>query len=216
MGTKLAEVGQPKTIMTGRTVITRNALINSTLTLVKYSEKYFLPTLETPDLSSLIRMAYRRLFRLKPFISNRKMVRTTYEEYLRYKFKKEDYETKRAIVMGDTPKAPLQEEIRNSVMFVVKAVSHLPETKESKFAIARDNTTCRQILKNILTMEYEKQSLMARYQPPTKRKDTVSPYHIFRKDFTHMRKLNKSAQYRVLGEFDICTIYLNEMLRTRL
>ncbi|GAV55515.1 hypothetical protein ZYGR_0AV01470 [Zygosaccharomyces rouxii] len=202
--------------MAGRTILTPNALINSTHTLIKSSEKYFLPTSEVADLPSFVRMAYRRLFRLQPFVSNRKMVRSTYGEYLRYKFKKEDYETKRSIVVGDTPKAPLREEIRNSVIFVIKAVSHLPETKESKLAIARDNTTCRQILKNLLTMEYEKQSLIAKYRPPAKRKDTMTPYQIYRKNFMHMQELNKSAQYRVFGEFDICTIYLNETLDTRL
>ncbi|GAV50724.1 hypothetical protein ZYGR_0Z01470 [Zygosaccharomyces rouxii] len=202
--------------MAGRTILTRNAVINSTHTLIKCREKYLLPSLEVSDLPSFVRMAYRRLFRLQSFISNRKMVRDTYGEYLRYKFKKENYDTKRSIVVGDTPKAPLREEIRNSVMFVVKAVSHLPETKDSKFAIARDNTTCRQVLKNLLTIEYEKQSLIARYRPPTKRRDMVGPYQIYRKDFTHMQELNKSAQWRVFGEFDICTVYLNEILQTRL
>lgn len=203
--------------MTSRVIVTQNALINGTNTLIKCSEKYFIPRIDVPDHSSFVRMAYRRLFRLRPFVSNRQMVRTTYKEYLRYKFKEENYETKRALAIGDMPKVvPLQEEIRNSVMFVIKAVSHLPETKESKFQIARDNTTCRQILKNLLTMEYEKQSLIARYRPPTKRKDTVTPYQVFRKDFLHIRELNKSAQYRVFGEFDICTVNLNETLRTRL
>lgn len=203
--------------MTGRTIITKNAVVNGAYTLIKSHEKYLLTQeADRVDLPSFIRIAYRSLFRLQPFISNRKMVRNTFGEYLRYKFKKENYEAKRSIVLGDTPKASLREEIHKSVMFVVKAVSYLPEDREFKLEIARDNTTCRQILKNILTMEYEKQSLIERYRPPTKRKDAIGPHQIYRRDFTHMQQLNKSAEFRVFGEFDICTIFLNEILHTRL
>lgn len=202
--------------MAGRTIITNNAIVNGQHTLIKSIQKYLLFETEHHDSRSLIKAVYRRMFRLQSFISNRAMVRETYREYLRYKFRHEDYATKRSIVVGDTPSVPLEEELKNSLMFIIKSVCHLPESKEHKLSIARDNTICRQVLKNLLTVEYEKQSLIAKYKPPLKKGEMTGPYQIYRTEFTHMRECNQSAQARVLGEYDICMIYMNETLHTRL
>lgn len=202
--------------MTGRTVVTSNAIVNNIHALIKTSEKYLLPQSDFIGSRSLIKPVYRRLFRLQPFISNRKMVKETYREYLRYKFRHENYAVKRSIVVSDTPSASLEEELINSLLFITKSVCHLPESKGHKLSIARDNTTCRQVLKNLLSVEYEKQSLIAKHKPSIKHKESMNPYQIYRTEFMHMRSPNQSAQFRVLGEFDTCMIYMNETLHTRL
>ena len=111
--------------------------------------------------------------RLKPFISNVKMVKDTYRDYVRYKFMKENYELKRYLVFNpDGLRSKIKLELLSNtkccerILPVTEYAKNLgicseelfilAETKVQKWDIARDNTYCRQILKNLLTMQYEK------------------------------------------------------------
>ncbi|QLL32860.1 hypothetical protein HG536_0D03820 [Torulaspora globosa] len=204
--------------MRWHTICTRNALINGNYTLIKNNSKYLVPKEIAADYGSLsdeilMRILYRRFMRLRPFVSCRKMVRDTYTDYLRYKFKVEDYDLKRSLIFKESSNASVKEQVWNSLTFVTKAVTYLPETAVVKWDLARDNTTCRQILKNILTMEYQKASEIGQ---AAKRKSKSNPYSDLKLRFNHIRNCDSSASFRAFGEFDISLLYLNEMLRTRL
>lgn len=204
--------------MRWRTIATRNALINGEYTLIKNCSRYLVPKEIADNYGSLpdeiwIKIMYRRFMRLRPFVSCRKMVRDTYTDYLRYKFKVENYDLKRSLVIKEPSSVSPREEVWNSLKFVTKAVSYLPETAAKKWDLARDNTTCRQILKNLMTMEYEKASEISR---KAKGKSKSNPYADLKLRFNHIRDPDSSASFRAFGEFDISLVYLNEMLRTRL
>ena len=162
------------------------------------------------------------------------MVRDTYMDYIRYKFIKEDYSLKRSLVLkdegGDTlhPQYPLKSTLK-TLDFVTKAVSFIPERKGMKLCIARDNTICRQIMKNLLTIEYFKEEV-SRWQK-TKRETTA--YIDYRLKFNHLKifdcendesskkeckktKDKRLIKLRVIGEFDRNIIFMNDMLGTRL
>lgn len=193
-------------------------MINGNYTLIKNHSRYLLPKEITDRYASLpdeilVKAMYRRFMRLRPFISCRKMVRDTYTDYMRYKFKVEDYDLKRSLVFDEPSSADLKEQLWNSLKFVTKSVSYLPETPKVKRDLARDNTSCRQILKNLLTMEYEKQSQINRN---IKTRGKSNPYLDLKLRFNHIREPNASASSRSFAEFDINLLYLNEMLHTRL
>lgn len=200
--------------MRWRTIVTANAVINGEYTLIKNHTRYLMSKKvigdESLHESTIITMFYRRFMRLRPFVSNRRMVRDTYTEYLRYKFKIENYELKRSIIINE-PFHGLRQELWNTLVFVTKAVSYLPETKQRKWDLARDNTVCRQILKNVLTMEFEKHSAIVKKNA---QKDNL--YGAFKLWFDHIKNPDASPAFRVLGEFDICLLFLNQMLHTRL
>ncbi|QLQ79737.1 hypothetical protein HG537_0C03860 [Torulaspora globosa] len=200
------------------TISTRNALINGDYTLIKNCSKFLVPKEIGDNFGTLpdeiwVRIAYRRFMRLRPFVSCRKMVRDTYTDYIRHKFKIEDYDLKRSLIIKESSGVSDRERVWNSLKFVTKAVSYLPETRAVKWDLARDNTMCRQILKNLLTMEYEKASEISR---AAKGKSKSNPYCDLKLRFNHIRDVDFSASYRAFGEFDISLVYLNEMLRTRL
>lgn len=201
--------------MTRRTIVTRNAIINGAFSLIKKNAKYLLSEEflkdGSTDENTLIRTTYRRFFRLRQFISNRKMVRDTYTDYIRYKFKLENYPLKRSLIFNVANDVSLRDELWNSLIFVTKATCYLPENKDQKWNLARDNTMCRQILKNILTMEFGKQSLII-----NNRNRKSNPYKDYRLTFDHIRYPHKTPNFKVIEEFDRCILYLNEMLHTRL
>ncbi|CAI4045867.1 hypothetical protein N7582_003670 [Saccharomyces uvarum] len=225
------------------TITTAKAIINSEYTLIKSHSKYKLPVhFEKLDAGSpegrttVVKVFYRRFMRLKPFVSNVRMVRDTYSDYLRYKFTKEDYELKRYLVlnpkglqsktspepMGNTKsgeKVIPTEEMQKTLEFILKSCSYLPETKDQKWDIARDNTFCRQILKNLLTMQYEK------YRSALNRGVGHDDLDV---KFSHLRtkvsppiKLNKGDKkkipvFKIFSDFDTTLVHLNESLGTRL
>lgn len=201
--------------MRWRTITTPKAVINGEYTLLKNHARYLPPKEDLDDgalhESTVLRIYYRRFMRLRPFVSNRQMVRDTYTDYLRYKFKIENYELKRSIIFSEPSLTCLEDELRNSLMFVTKAVCYLPETKQKKWKLARDNTMCRQVLKNLLTMEFEKQSEILK-----KNSKVENPYAEFRLKYSHIRNPDATPAFKVIGEFDICLLYLNRMLSTRL
>lgn len=204
--------------MRWQTIFTNKALSNGNYTLIKSHSKFLVPKEIGDRCASLqneiwIKIIYRRFMRLRPFVSCRKMVRDTYTDYLRYKFKSEDYELKRSLIFKDTQKPSVKDQLWNSLKFVTKAVSYLPETDTVKWDLARDNTTCRQILKNLLTMEYQKNAEIHRASKGKKKLNLYSEYKL---RFNHIRNPDSTPSFRAFGEFDRSLLYLNEMLQTRL
>ncbi|CAI4639054.1 ALI_HP2_G0034010.mRNA.1.CDS.1 [Saccharomyces cerevisiae] len=224
------------------TITTAKATITPDYTLIKSHSKYQLPSrfqkldADSPERSTVVKLFYRRFMRLKPFISNVKMVKDTYRDYVRYKFMKENYELKRYLVFnpdGLRSKINLEllsntkccerilpvTEMQRTLEFVLKSCSYLPETKVQKWDIARDNTYCRQILKNLLTMQYEKyRSILHR---GIGHDELDVKFSHLKTTSSPLTKLNKTEKkkiplFKVFSDFDTTLIYLNETLGTRL
>ncbi|SCW01096.1 LAFE_0D04984g1_1 [Lachancea fermentati] len=201
------------------TVITENAIINSRHTLILNHQKFLLPVnfINEYPRKDVLKMSYRRFMRLKPFISQRLMVRNTYTEYLRYKYKRENYLEKRmatGIATGDLQSCDLKQVV-NSLRFVLKAVTHHELSTTKKPGHHHENDICRRILKNILTMEYEKQRLI--------HKDPAIYYQLFRKTYEYLQPFKNGDKVNPIflklfsiREFDRCLVCLNETLDTRL
>lgn len=151
-----------------------------------------------------IKVIYRRFFRLKPFISQRLMVRETYRNYIRYKFRKEDYAFKRTLVINSPVNISERDQMINTLTFVLKAVSFMEGENCPEMV---DNLFCRKILKNILTLEYYKERLEWR-----------SPGNLaeIRKNFKYLSSKEPELKWTSLMHVDRLLIYLNETLGTRL
>ncbi|KAL3231771.1 Increased recombination centers protein 19 [Nakaseomyces bracarensis] len=218
----------------GLTITTKNAIINSQYTFIKNKEPYRLTRAASRSLddAEFLRATFRRFMRLRPFVSNRAMVRETYTDYVHYKYRDEKYILKRSLVLDEHKPIDATEdfsriEILNTLDFVFKASCFIPEGPSVKYQSARDNTMCRQILKNILTAEYEKGKNI--------RKLPISPQYTFRKKLEHLKysndyieetmgKINEKGKLKadsmikqyLYGEFDRNLILLNELIKTRL
>ncbi|KAH3901588.1 Irc19p SCDLUD_001351 [Saccharomycodes ludwigii] len=180
----------------------------------------------------ILRIYYRRFIRLKPFISKRKMIKTGYVDYIKFKFKYENYDLKRKYVLPQvkhptlTPKLFL-ERLTNSYSFIYKTCVYLDPlrtVKDGEHSMLKDNLYCKRVLKNILTTEFMKNSLI--------KKSPSEFYPIFRKHFNYLQQDNgitenstdkkklqeikKSLKYTNIAEFDFCLILLNEQLNTML
>ncbi|CAI4656375.1 CBM_collapsed_G0037290.mRNA.1.CDS.1 [Saccharomyces cerevisiae] len=109
--------------------------------------------------------------------------------------------------------------MQRTLEFVLKSCSYLPETKVQKWDIARDNTYCRQILKNLLTMQYEKyRSILHR---GIGHDELDVKFSHLKTTSSPLTKLNKTEKkkiplFKVFSDFDTTLIYLNETLGTRL
>ncbi|CAD6634899.1 XXYS1_4_G0038540.mRNA.1.CDS.1 [Saccharomyces cerevisiae] len=223
-------------------ITTAKAIITPDYTLIKAHSKYQLPSCfrkldaDSPERTTVVKLFYRRFMRLKPFISNVKMVKDTYRDYVRYKFMKENYELKRYLVFNpDDLRSKIKlellsntkcherilpvTEMQRTLEFVLKSCSYLPETKVQKWDIARDNTYCRQILKNLLTMQYEKyRSILHR---GIGHDELDVKFSHLKTTSSPLTKLNKTEKkkiplFKVFSDFDTTLIYLNETLGTRL
>ncbi|CCF60635.1 hypothetical protein KAFR_0L00280 [Kazachstania africana CBS 2517] len=198
------------------TIRTANAIITDSYALIKSTERFFLPQtmIVNGGTSKFLRASYRRFMRLAPFVSQRAMVRSTYVDYIRYKYKIEDYDMKRRLVLGDTalPRAPLRQQILNTLNFIITAVSYTEKPKDK--VQKTDIILARKILKNLLTMEYEKM-----------KKNKVSDgkdYINFKLKFNHLTPGSQKikpislARNKVIKDFDSCIVYLNETVGLRL
>lgn len=180
------------------------SIVTGTKTLIKASSSFILSTGEVETLSheALVRSYYRRFFRLRPFISSRKMVRDTYTEYLRYKFRAENYELKRTKFLKENELQSYghDETMKKSLEFVLKGVSTKALGTED---LSVDQSICRKILKNLLTVEYHKERLMNR---------SPKYYQFYRKEFSQLTDEKNVS----LKHFEENMIRLNETLGTRL
>lgn len=180
------------------------SIVTGTKTLIKASSSFILSKAEVETLShnELVRSYYRRFFRLRPFVSNRKMVKDTYTEYLRYKFRVENYELKRTKFLKENELQSYghDESMKKSLEFVLKGVSTKSLDSEG---LSDDQNICRKILKNLLTVEYHKERLMSR---------SAKYYQFYRKEFSQLTDEENIS----LKHFEENMIRLNETLGTRL
>ena len=153
---------------------TAGAIVNQNFTLIKNHAKYLVPdTALSRYLQSkghdteFLKLLYRRFIRLAPFVSNLRVARETYIDYVKYKFKYEDYELKRRLVLGEGSRIrPVagcgscdhwKFEALNTLDFIIRAVSYVEgEGRNRNRREADESRIARLILRNLLTVEYDK------------------------------------------------------------
>lgn len=192
---------------------TKNAISTGTRVLVKNIDKFIVSDKCTKDFTdhALITFYYRRFTRLRPYISQRQMIRDTYMNYIKYKFKYEDYEKKRHLILGDkitSNQLNLKEQLSRTYNFLFTAVSHI---EKDNVSINKDILMAKQIFKNILTVEY--------FKTENNEKVNNDDYYQYRMAFRQLGKKNTNNDNNKdtsIGEFDKVVTYLNETLGTRL
>lgn len=195
-----------------RVIETKNAIATGNSLLVKGVHKFLLPRAILNDNSDreLVLLLYRRFMRLKGFVSQRQMIQTTYVNYVKYKFKYEDYDKKRSLVMKEPPMLTHDWKVQafRTYNLIALAISHVENnTIEQK----QDIVVAKQILKNILTMEY--------FKVERNEKEGNTDYHDHRIAFTQLTGENthpKNAKLATIAEFEKVLIMLNETLGIRL
>lgn len=190
---------------------TKNAIINSNQTLTKNIANFLLPYSLTRKVADrgVIFAYYRRFMRLRRYISQREMIQNTYVGYVKYKFKYEDYEKRRDLVLSN-PK-PLgndwKQRLQNTYHFTLNAASYIEQEDSS---LASDILIARQIMKNVLTHEYSKIE--------KDQKLGSTEYYDYRIAFKQHdpESVSKNVKVQAIGEFDKNVVYLNEILGTQL
>ncbi|CAB4255575.1 Irc19p KABA2_06S08690 [Maudiozyma barnettii] len=190
---------------------TKNAISTGNRLFIKNIGKFLLPQtdLNICNDKQYILIHYRRLVRLKPFISQRQMIQNTYIGYLKYKFKYEDFEKRRSLVLGKETSNHIswKTELLQTYNFIMTAVSHV---ENQSINADRDIIMAKQILKNILTLEY--------FKIENNERIGHTDFYDYRVQF---KQLNGSGNQQDdkgvdFGEFDKVVMYLNETLGTRL
>ncbi|KAG0667698.1 sporulation protein [Maudiozyma exigua] len=192
---------------------TKNAISTGTRVLVKNIDKYIVSENCTKGFTNqtLITFYYRRFTRLKSYISQRQMIRDTYMNYIKYKFKYEDYEKKRHLILGDkitSNQLNLKEQLSRTYNFLFTAVSYIEKDNAST---NKDILMAKQIFKNILTVEY--------FKTENNEKVNNDDYYQYRMAFRQLGKKHTNSGNNKdisIGEFDKLVTYLNETLGTRL
>ena len=147
--------------------------------------------------------------RLKPFISRRAMIKDTYVEYLRYKFKYEDYPLKRALVMGYKSSYNNNNNLKitvNTLAFFVRAYCQIGKTEDTNGLMAR------RIIKNLLSVQF---SIFDNNK-------TSTLFNDLKMEFKHLQQTRKSkdkvnyCKWEDLKQFDKCLVYLNKSLGIQL
>lgn len=190
---------------------TKKALINSNQILIKCVSNYLVPYnfSRSANDTQLIFSYYRRLMRLRRYVSKRQMIQNTYVGYVKYKFKYEDYEKRRKLVLPESKQLNVDwpQRLHNTYHFILHAASYV-EPGDS--TLEQDILMSRQILKNILTNEYSK------IEKDDKPGSTdFLDYRIAFKQHDP-EETSKNVKSLAIGEFDKNVIYLNETLGTQL
>ncbi|SMN22949.1 similar to Saccharomyces cerevisiae YLL033W IRC19 Putative protein of unknown function [Maudiozyma saulgeensis] len=190
---------------------TKSAISTGNRLFIKNIARFLLPH---PDLNACndiqyILIHYRRFVRLKKFISQRQMIQNTYIDYIKYKFKYENYEKRRSLVLGKDADSQIdwKTQIAQTYNFIMTAVSHVEGQTTD---IDRDILMSKQILKNILTLEY--------FKIENNEKVSNSDFYDYRVRFKQLEDNEDQRQTRDIdfGEFDKIVMYLNETIGTRL
>lgn len=193
---------------------TKNAISTGSRVLVKNIDRLIVSKNSTTNCTdhAFITFYYRRFVRLRPFISQRQMIRDTYMNYIKYKFKYEDYEGKRCLALGESmtrQRINLKEQLGRTYNFLFTAVSHI---EEDNATLNKDILMAKQIFKNILTVEY--------FKTESNEKAGNDDYYQYRVVFRQLRESNtfndNNNKDIPIGEFDKVVTYLNETLGTRL
>lgn len=229
---------------------TAGAIVNQNFTLIKNHGKYLVADTvlsrylqDRKHDTEFVKLLYRRFVRLAPFVSNLRVGRETYIDYVKYKFKYEDYELKRKLVLGEGSYCDSCDhwklETLNTLKFIIRAVSYVEGGSKTKSKrVANESRIARIILRNLLTVEHDK---INGHVSPSSR-DTA--FYEYRIAFDHLKtggipisslkrgensrengtkgnmmKKKKGAdfvRYKAISSFDRCIVYLNESLNTRL
>lgn len=209
-----------------RVIETSKAIIKDNVQILKHIEKFTLPrsildSNSTIEYGTFIKVTYRRFMRLQPLVSRRVMVRDTYTNYIRCKYRYEPVGLKRSLTLDESSisQSELKEQIYNSLQFIVQAVTYSENI--SSVTLRRDITLARQILKNLLTVEYEKlkgdSEKKWQYKENQPTNSNVIDFNI---EFNHLKPFNsklpkdKENKFVAIRSFDECLIYLNKTLKT--
>lgn len=193
---------------------TKNAISTGSRILVKNIDKLVVSKNSTSNCTdhAFITFYYRRFVRLRPFISQRQMIQETYMNYIKYKFKYEDYEERRRLVLGEKmtgKQISVREQLSRTYNFLFTAVSHI---ENDNVTLNKDISMAKQVFKNILTIEY--------FKAESNEKIGNDDYYQYRIVFRQLRGNNRTNNNNnkdsAIGEFDKVVTYLNETLGTRL
>lgn len=225
-----------------KTIETARAIIKNDIQLLKCSQKFMIPKSicdlneknnNNIDHNGFLRMSYRRFMRLRPLVSQRAMVRDTYVNYIRCKYRYEPpylksefvlpENTKVRPLLNDDDKFQLRQKIYTSLQFILQAVTLEEISSDRQENNSKDILLAKQILKNILTVEYEKLKGDSERKWQYKKNNNpnnsgIIDYNI---EFNHLKKwprLNKEKEnkYAAIKAFDECLVYLNKTLNTML
>lgn len=213
----------------GLTIETGKAIITSRWNLIKDQAKYR-QLLQVNDNESctafLVRAYYRRFSRLRPFISGFAANKRVYMDYLRFKFKQEDYNKKRnlcyKLAIDDVELR--SSELSRSLEFVRMALAYYGNPHEFDCELNREAVTCKQVLNNILEMEKQK-GFEGDRKHPFAREYRIHFKHL---EMLETNEIDKSllknknsifrypAKVKALAEYERCLVLLNDTLGTRL
>ncbi|CCK70370.1 Irc19p KNAG_0E01020 [Huiozyma naganishii CBS 8797] len=185
---------------------TTKAVISSVQTVLKQPGRFILScdVSEQSD-AEFIRSSYRRFMRLRPLVSQRLNVKHVYTNYIAYKYRYEDYEAKRALVLTNRHllKHDWRLVVANSLKFVIQSVD---ETHNNQ-----DVAMAHRIFKSILSWQYQ---LRRSWKSPGE------AYTAYMLSFKHLRTISSTNELTekevTLRLFDQCVVFLNETLKTRL
>lgn len=231
-----------------KTIETARAIIRSDVQLLKCHQKFMIPkaicepsenTYYDVDEKCFLRMTYRRFMRLRPLVSQRAMVRDTYANYIRCKYRYEPLYLKSQLILckdtnatssvdmkydtKDTDKFNLRLKIYTTLQFILQAVTFEECNVSKEDNYSKDILLAKQILKNILTVEYEKLKGDLERGWKYRKNNTVTNSDVidYNIECNHLRKwpkLNKEKEnkYAAIRAFDECLTYLNKTLNTLL
>lgn len=214
----------------GPVIETAKAIIRNDVQIMKFGSQFTLPRTildpnqTTVDHKTFIKMTYRRFIRLKPLVSRRAMVRDTYLGYIRCKYRYEPLGLKKKLICPkhtlEDSGFELRQQIYNSLQFILQSVT-FDENIPSKL-IREDIKLSRQIVKNLLTVEYEKLKDDAQnkwnYKKGIMQNTNIIDYNV---ECNHLKpndklKRDKEVKYAAIKSFDECLVYLNKTLKTLL
>lgn len=231
-----------------KTIETARAIIGSNIQLLKCNKKFTIPKSICElnesnnydvEEKSFLRMTYRRFMRLRPLISQRAMVRDTYVNYIRCKYRYEPLYLKSLLVFSEpagatssldimhdtneTDKCNLRLKIYASLQFVLQALSLEESSISAQENHTKDILLAKQIFKNILTAEYEKLKADSERKWQYRKNSNLINSDIidYNIECNHLRKFTKlnrekENKYAAIKAFDECLTYLNKTLNTLL
>lgn len=192
-------------------VATDHAVVYPAFTLLKKGVSLRLPAEASGYNESLfVRASYKRFVKLRKFVFPDRMgLQDTYLDYIRYKYRFEDYPMKRQLVLGDTAKQDWRQQVFNTLDFILQSVMFSGKQDE-KATIKLAN----QIMKNVLNVHFN--ILMLNAKPRSKKQKSNAQVR-YREEFVHLQALNEqTAQDKVFAQFDQCVVLFNEEHGTRL
>lgn len=185
-------------------ISSNKAVVTATNILIKITPKYYITQEQINKLDDLsfIKASYRRFLRLRPFVSKRQTIKHSYTIYLRYKFRVENYESKRRECLSESEFTDIdfRSSVQRSLQMMIKAFSN---TNGFSRSMEKDTHMCRRIVKNILTVDYHKTRLI---------RNSGKMYKYYRKDLKYLT----DDQHIGIRQFEENLIRFNECFGTML